>query len=213
MWMLIAFGAPVITADGVQIGTADKMIFNPASGQTEKVVVHKGHLFGRDVAIELDRVRAAAPEGVQLALTRQQVEQLPDFYAADYQLPPTTWIPPYDWPAGGVLWAGAIGAAYPMAPPVETRPPGPLTERDDVVVESGTTVLTRDGDNLGQIANVVLDVESGKPARLIVRRGVIFTHDVEIPGDWLDHLEAGVVQLSVDRAAVEELARKQRKQE
>ncbi|MGH2519692.1 MAG: PRC-barrel domain-containing protein, partial [Chloroflexota bacterium] len=140
--MQIAFGAPVTTADGVQIGTADKMIFNPASGQTEKVVVHKGHLFGRDVAIDLGRVRAAAPEGVQLALTRQQVEQLPDFYASDYQLPPTTWIPPYDWPAGGVLWAGALGAAYPMMPPVETvHAAGPHTERDDVVVEAGTTVL------------------------------------------------------------------------
>jgi uncharacterized protein YrrD len=64
-----------------------------------------------------------------------------------------------------------------------------------------------DGEKVGSVHNVMVDPATHKPSRLIVKRGVLFTEDVELPGDWVASLAADKVVLNVDKVTVEQLAK------
>ena len=49
--MKIELGARVLTAEGDEIGTIDKLILDPEGGDLHAIVVRKGLLFGRDIEI------------------------------------------------------------------------------------------------------------------------------------------------------------------
>ena len=80
--MDIQLDAPVVSADGADLGKIDKVIFDPQTSETKSIVVRKGTILARDVAIPTEHVRVAAATRVELDMTKAQVEALPDFVEA-----------------------------------------------------------------------------------------------------------------------------------
>jgi sporulation protein YlmC with PRC-barrel domain len=119
--MDIKLGAPVVSCDGAELGRIDKVIFDPQSSETKEIVVRQGAILPRDVAISLAHIRVAAPTRVELSLSREEVDRLLEFVEDEYAWPPSQWIAPYGWPAGGVLWPaaylGAPGTDVPYTAP------------------------------------------------------------------------------------------------
>jgi sporulation protein YlmC with PRC-barrel domain len=214
--MDIQLNAPVVSRDGADLGKIDRVIFDPQSGQTTHIVVHKCVILARDVAVPVEKVRVAAATRVELDMAKTEVEDLPDFVEADYAWPPETWTAPYGWPAGGVMWPMAYAGDVPlMAPPIVPQADVPeevrlaLEEREvhEAVVGQGAEVVAIDGAKVGSVQNVLVDPVSHKPSSVIVRRGVLFAEDVEIPGDWVASVDDQRVALNVDKVTVEQLAK------
>ena len=65
------------------------------------------------------------------------------------------------------------------------------------------------GEKVGTVHNVLVDPVSHKPSRVIVRRGILFSEDVEIPGEWVASVDDQRVALNVDKVTVEQLAKHQ----
>lgn len=216
--MDIQLGAPVVSRDGADLGKIDKVIFDPQSGETKQLVVTKGFILSRDVAIPLADVRVAAPTRVELNLNREEVDRLPEFAESEFTWPPANWVAPYGWSTGSVMWPAAyLGAAtgYPPLNPVQVVPQEVLDQqqqRDDAnaVVGHGAEVTAVGGEKVGSVQNVVVDPVTHKASRLIVHRGVLFTEDVELPGDWVESFDDEHVMLNVDKVTIEQLAKHQK---
>ena len=67
---------PVFATDG-EIGRVEGLVIDPGNHHVSHVLLQQGHLFGRrEVVIPIGAV-ADVLDGVQLNITKQQVENLP----------------------------------------------------------------------------------------------------------------------------------------
>ncbi|MHB8621278.1 MAG: PRC-barrel domain-containing protein, partial [Chloroflexota bacterium] len=143
-----------------------------------------------------------------------QADKFPDFVEADYTWPDANWMAPYGWGMGGVMWPmGGDYGGYPLDPGARTADmPNEVAQRaqqqdlENAIVGEGSEVMARGGEKLGEVHNMVIDPTSHKPSSVVVRSGLIFTEDVEIPGDWVASYDDRVVTLNVDKPTVEHLA-------
>jgi len=75
--MEIQLDAPVASREGADLGKIDKVIFDPQTGETKSIVVRKGMILARDVAIPTEHVRVAAATRVELDMGKDEVDALP----------------------------------------------------------------------------------------------------------------------------------------
>jgi len=57
--------------------------------------------------------------------------------------------------------------------------------------------MSRDGQKVGEVHDIVFEPETGRVRALIVRQGFLFTHDVELAGETIESVGDGVVYLRV----------------
>jgi sporulation protein YlmC with PRC-barrel domain len=70
-------GEQVHATDGT-IGQVQGLVIDPASRHVTHVLLQEGHLWGRkEIAIPISAVTAVGEDGVQLSITKQQVQNLP----------------------------------------------------------------------------------------------------------------------------------------
>ena len=211
----------VVSADGADLGKVDLIIFDPRSADVKSIIVKKGVFFTRDVDIPIEHVRLAMPSRVELNLTREEVDKLPDFVESAYTWPHEGWQAPYGWPGGHVMWSTSEYSLYDSSPygygaPAPRVPDAVLEDearqaRENAVVGQRSDVVAKGGEKLGEVHNMLIDPSSHKPSSLVVRSGLILTHDVEIPGDWVETYDDRVVTLNVDKPTVEHLAETQQR--
>jgi len=212
--MDIQLDAPVVTCDGADAGKINKVIFDPHTSETKSIVVHAGGIFGRNVAVPIDVIRVAAPTRVELTWTKAQFESEPDFIEESYIYPPETWVAPYGWASGSVLWPGGYMPGVVLDNPAldmtdEQREKLLQEDENNAMVGHGAEILAVDGSKVGSVDNLLVDPESHKPSRVVMKRGFLFTEDVELPGDWVASYDDGKVTLNVDKVTVEQLAKHQ----
>jgi sporulation protein YlmC with PRC-barrel domain len=208
--MHIALGAPVRTSDGHDIGTIDRLILDPRTHAIRSAVVHKGFLLTRDVEVPISQMTVAPDGVVQLSLSAARVDELPEFFEANYtSSPPPGSTAPADLMAGGVFWPVGYGAA-PIAPAggdvvdrvVQTEIDEALRRQDleNAVVGQGAEIKTRDGQKVGTVHQLVFDPETSVLTRFVVRSGFIFTEETDLPASLIASADDGVLRLRVDAA-------------
>jgi len=211
--MELQLESPVVSADGVDLGKIHRIIFDPRSAEVKSIVLKKGVFFARDVAVAIENVRAAAAERVELSLSREEVDKVPDFVEGDYTWPHESWVSPYGWPLGGVMWPMAYAGydGYPGHAGTTSQVPDSVVEQEkqldleNAIVGQGSEVLAKGGEKVGEVHNLVIDPVSHKPSSVVVRSGFVFTEDVEIPSEWIESYDDYKVTLNVDKPTVEHL--------
>ena len=226
--MRVELGAHVLTSDGKDVGKIEKLVVDPESGAVRLVVLHKGLLLARDVEIRVEELQADPDGRVRLSYTAEQVDRLPEFVESEYTAPTAGYESPHGYPAGSLVWssgyapAGVPTAGYEPAQPSLVRDaPDRATaaEIDDfqlnrdltnAVIEEGDAVLSRDGDKVGEVHSITFDMETRLPTRLVVRKGFLFTEDVELPWSEIDGVDDGKVYLTLSKGEVERAASEHR---
>jgi uncharacterized protein YrrD len=215
--MQVALGAKVRTADGKHVGSIDKLILEPDSGDVRAIVVQKGLLFHDDIEIELDGIVGVDGDVVQVRYTEKQLGDLPRFFEGSYTTPPPAYRARYADQFGptesALLWP-AGGAASPDTALYGTEATGDVgdevramhLEQDisNAVIEEGSEVRSRDDEKVGSVHRALFDPATGRPSALVVRKGFLFTEDVELPASLIASVDDGVVYLNVDKEAVQQ---------
>jgi len=215
--MRIELGARVSTADGKGIGTIEKLILDPDSGDVHSVVVRKGLLFHRDVEVELDDIVGWQDGAVRLRYAESELEGLRTFYEGSYTTPPpersAEYASGYGYPTASLLWPSSWSG------PVSGEPYGhdaigavgdevaTMHREQDLggaVVEEGSTVKSRDGEKLGEVHRLEFDPDTGRPTMLVIRKGFLFTEDVEVPANLISSVDDDVVYLDVRHDELEQ---------
>ena len=213
--MRVEVGARVRTTDGKDVGTIDRLIVDPGNNEIKAAVIRKGMILHRDVEVPLSALEVGQDGSIRLTYTADQVHHLPEFFESRYTaIPPAGYVPPADYPIGGIYWP--IGYGFFATPPLpETdastgsvaldREAREALERQDLenaVIGEGSDVVDRDGEKVGEVAQLVFDLDDNRLTSLIVRKGFIFTQDRELPALVVNRVDDGVIYL---RAAKQEL--------
>lgn len=176
--MRVDLDAKVRARDGEDVGSVDRAVVDPRSQEVTHVVVRTGALFGRDIMVPREELDRATEDGdaIRLLLTKDELEQLPEFIAEEYAPPPPTWMAPagYGFPASGYVWPVAIDpTVVPMPVPVEDEniTPADAEEPDSVTLSKGALVLDRHGDDIGVVDDVRFDAETGQLQGFVLRVG------------------------------------------
>src|SRR2546423_714601 len=105
VWWIVAEGscamrvdldAKVVARDGEEIGSVDRAIVDPRTEAVTAIVVRTGAVFGRDIVVAREELEQAAEDGdsIRLSLTKDELEQLPDFAPEQFSPVPPTWVAP-----------------------------------------------------------------------------------------------------------------------
>jgi sporulation protein YlmC with PRC-barrel domain len=70
---------PVRSVDGVDLGKIRRIVFNRRSAEVKSIVITEGVAFARDVAVPIRDVQAATAKRVELSLSGEEVDRLPNF--------------------------------------------------------------------------------------------------------------------------------------
>lgn len=212
----IALGATVTTADGKELGTIDKLILDPDTGTVRSIVVRKGFLFTRDLELDLDSIAGQEGGTVRLRHTSAEVDALPEFLEGSYTTLPPDRAAMYEtsagYPASSLLfpsrWSGPVyGEPYGHeATGAVGEEVAALHQQQDLanaVIDEGSEVRSRDGEKVGSVHRIVFDPANGRPSAIVVRKGFLFTEDVELPASLISSAGDGVVYLDATHDELE----------
>jgi uncharacterized protein YrrD len=213
---VIAIGSTVRGRDS-ELGHVSKVIVDPTTETVIGVVVKHGLLGTKEKVVPLTCLQAG--DGfVDADLDRPQFDELRDFDPAEFRAPDPDYTGPpgYDvasqgawgsmaidqWVAMGA--AGGLGlSAKPLGYPGGETTSLAAREPAFSSLQEGADVLASNGEKVGELREFAVD-ESGAPARLHVRKGLLFAKEADLPVDWIADLTDGAVILRVGKQEVEE---------
>jgi uncharacterized protein YrrD len=204
-------GAEVFSRDGEKIGTLNRVIIDPRTREVSNLVVSKGFLFRTDKVIPITLVDLDIEDRIVLKKTNQDIlEDFPDFETTHYvpldqldnpyqdDVEASYWYPPihHTWPVGGFV-------GYPM-PQFVLK-----TEQDipegTVALEEGAKVISRDGDHVGNIEEIITESQDNRITHLVVSEGFLLKEHKLIPAVWIANVTEDEIHLSVDSGVFERL--------
>lgn len=215
--MRIDLGATVTTSDGHEIGKIDKLIVDPDGSDIHTIVVRKGLFFGRDLEIPIDAIVGQHEGTAQIGYSREQLDELPTFMEGSYTTPPpersTEFASGYGYPAAAFLWPSrwsgpvsgdpygrdAIGAVGDEVAALHLQ-----QDLGNAVIKAGSDVRSRDGEKLGEVHHLVFDPQTGRPTALVIRKGFLFTEDIEVPASLISSADDDRVYLDVRHDELEQ---------
>lgn len=173
--MRLNVGAPVYDRNDRRIGAIDRVVIDPRTNAITHIVIHKGNFLPRDVVVPANRVVVHHEDDVQIKLTDDEVDALPDFIESEFVAPPEGWIPPTPYPPAASLWP--VGAGYYPVVPVEQRKNVPANSFE---IFEGMDVECSDG-KIGTIERIHFDEKTGEITSITVSSGLLFPNETLIP--------------------------------
>ena len=214
--MQVDLNAKVRTSDGEAAGRVQQAVIDPQANEISDFVISTGGLFGHDVLVPREHLEAAKRDGeaILLDLTRDELKDMPAYAPADFTDPATGWVPPagYPYPASAFLWP----AGYVYLEQTASTPPRRKGEGEGEVwpvIEKGTVVRDRAGEQVGVVDDVRFESGSGHLQGMVVRAGGSIQkflgggQTIEVARSQVDHVDDGGVYLQVDRDEMERTAR------
>jgi sporulation protein YlmC with PRC-barrel domain len=189
----IPLKAKVYCSDG-EAGTTTAVIIDPVKQLVTHVVVDHNYA---EVVVPLALVTETDHESIKLSCTTAELAQMPPFKEVQY-LGSEDFYPAYT----DAAWTSPYVTSYPAEDLVLVEEQLPAGE---LAIHRGDPVMATDGD-VGHVGEFVVDSESGHITHLVLRKGHLWgKKDVTLGLKLIDRVEEGIVYLSVDKKAVEQL--------
>jgi sporulation protein YlmC with PRC-barrel domain len=201
-------GTTVYTTDDVDIGTIDRLIVDPHTGQLQGFVVRKGLVLQRDVVIPAGDV---TPDDfdtmngfLHLTISSRETDRLLAYQEAGYTQPDPL-IPP----TTGTLWSAPVSYFAPGAQPHReevhaARDRIAATHPASAILHNGTKVVGRDGTKIGTVLELVANKQTGTVAQLVARRGLLDETEVRIPVQLIDFVTNDTIYVGIDKGRLEQ---------
>jgi hypothetical protein len=194
--------ARVCTRDGKPIGFVHWVVIDPSRLEVAGLVVAEHGLLARQVLVPTAQVEAATLHGevVQLRLSRQDLEALPDHTADDYVPPPPSWSDVFRLGLGTSAYLGGASGA----------------QLGRAALSKGDVILDRGGQRIATAAALCLEPRSGRLVAIVAncaggRHAGEGAGDAwKLPADWVEVLGESRARLRVDHDAVEREAERAR---
>lgn len=201
--------AEVFSSEGEKIGSLDRVILDPETKKVSHIVVTKGILFSTSKVIPISYVNL---DGERITLTKNamELEDLPDYNESSYismeqaddsehNAESEYFYPPQNitwWTSGGRIW-------YPKSRYV------PKTEKilpeGMLALEEGADVVGKDGEDIGNIEEVIVETEENRATHILVSRGLLSEQYKLIPTLWIKDVTEEKVYLSISSDLFERL--------
>ncbi|HUS14796.1 MAG TPA: PRC-barrel domain-containing protein [Chloroflexia bacterium] len=192
--MKLDIGTPVRYPDGEQVGTINRVIFDPDTATVYEIVVETPDLVGRMALVEVTDLREDPGDVLTYTGDRDTFAGLPTYEVERFMDPPEGWTAPENYMPGEGLFPNTMH--YPLVPVYEesNAPEG------SVEWSQGTEVICTDG-RVGVVDEVQTD-DNGRISHVVVRldddAGRLL-----IPLDMVTEADSQTVQLTCTRAELD----------
>lgn len=209
-------GAKVLTSDGDQVGTIDRVVLKPATMEVTHVIVRKGFFFTEDKVVPMSMIGPTTEDSLTLRPDASDLDQLPDYRETEYievdpeqqpnlhstfragELRPVFYYPPV---GGG--WLSRYPGEH-VGPHYVTSTKLNIPD-DAVALQEGARVIAGDGEHVGDIERIFTGPISKEATHFIIAQGLIMKERRLIPTEWLSVVAEDEVRLSVDSKFVARL--------
>jgi len=210
--MQYTLDAEVVDRRDNKIGKLDRLVLDPRSGDVTHIVVHKGLVLTEDRVVSATRVQRATADRVELSITENEMEDLPRF-EQDHFVPlgaeegarhgvegtPAT-LYPY-WPPGVSAFGMPAGVLPYVVERTRNVPP------EAVVIQQGAEVRAVDGEEIGEVEQVLTHGSNDQATHLVVDTGPMAGNRRLVPIDWVNRVDERAVRLAVGAALVKDRLR------
>jgi nucleotide-binding universal stress UspA family protein len=183
----IRLRARVRAADNQVVGEVHRVVVDLEQHAVVSVVVLGRGPLARDVLVPLEFIDHMEDGELELRLTSEALDQLPDFAYNEFVTPPPTWtsfVPQLEGPA--------------LVPVSQRKRIGPAQQE----LTPGTRVQALDGD-IGPVDRVEFD-GMGVLEAVWVRAAGVFPTDMRIPAEWVHRgPDQDSIQVNARRADIE----------
>ncbi len=209
----LRFGATVMGTDG-KLGEIHRAIIDAQTDTVTDLVVTHGFAFGTERMVPLSYVDRVDADGtVHVTLDEQRFATMEGFTDAHFHAPDPSYLGPPGFATeqylldtalvgGADVGGGFVGKplGYPggeqISPDAMQRP----------TISSGTPIVDRDGEQVGEVHELTWKAEGGEPTRLVMRTGHLFHTETELPLSWVGELSDKGIVLTADKSQIESLS-------
>jgi uncharacterized protein YrrD len=209
-------GTDVYSRDGEKLGSLKHMVLKRSDLTLTHVVVDIGflrsghHLWEGGLGLDYDRVvpvdevHAVSDDRVELRLTAAEFKDMPEYTQEHFEEPHD--LTPNDFDLADVAVRGqqmagfinSVGNAW-----LVQKLNKPL---DSVDIAEGTGVWRQEPhQKLGDVMRLLFDPENERLRAFVIRRGVIFHHDVILPVRYVSEFYDDVIHVELTDAELAQL--------
>jgi osmotically-inducible protein OsmY/sporulation protein YlmC with PRC-barrel domain len=177
--MLLPVGATVRCRDG-EAGKLKHVVLDPENGRVTHLIVERGILPHRQIVVPIGWVEGSSEREIVLNATLEELDMLPDYDELDFLDPELehkplgeyrreetkVWKSPYDSRGSRNIWL------------VRFERLG--FHDDEVLLERGLPVVTRDEQEVGTVDHLIVDPVSHQVTHFVVRRGWLWNRKMHI---------------------------------
>ncbi len=203
--ILFQKNASVLTADGKQVGSLQRVVMHPETKVITDIVVQGGGLFSKEYrVVPIDMIAETAEAQIRLHEDAGEWKSLPLFeqkrlmdenegsHAGD--VAPVIYGVPGVGPALTTAYDDALVTALERNIPEGT-----------VALKEGAKVYTSDDKHIGDVDRILADPSGDEATHLIISRGLLAKERKLIPIRWVEMLGEDTVHLGVTEAEVNAL--------
>ena len=201
-------GVDVFSHDGEKLGSLKHMVLKRSDLTLTHVVVDIGflrsghHLWEGGLGLDYDRVvpvdqlHAVSDDRVELRLTAAEFKDMPEYTQEYFEEPHD--LTPDDFDLADVAVRGQQMAGF-----INSVSNAWLVQKlnkplDSVDIAEGTAVWRQEPhQKLGDIMRLLFDPANERLRAFVIRRGVIFHHDVILPIRYVSELYDGLVHVDI----------------
>ena len=209
-------GAPVFTSEGRQVGDLHAVVVDPRDNEVTHIVVNTGPHFPEPgfgvpdlVEVPIDQMEGAEESGVYLQVNREAFRAMPEYADRDY-LPSAESEKGEPEPGGparfvwnlGVAMVASLASIGGVAVPREKFRKARFERH---ILNDAPVWRTDPEKHIGDVERVLVDEDSDEIRALVIKRGVVFPHDVILPIERVTEILDGVVHVDVSDAELDTL--------
>ena len=209
--MRAAIGTQVLTSDGDEAGTIDRLILNPDANEVRAVVLRKGALLPATSRCRCRPSGRGRTGRCDWLTPPANSTNSPTSSSSNYSgdLPAGALMPVGYGPAG-LVWPAGYGDLPPAGPLYDDPALAPeerarLRRQDleNAVFAEGSAIISRDGEPVGSLARLDFDAVTGDLARIVFGQGLIFTSETALPASAVARAADRVLYLALDKATID----------
>jgi sporulation protein YlmC with PRC-barrel domain len=185
--MRFVFGAHVRTRDGHTVGTIDRLILDPETGDLKSVAIRQGFILHHDIEVPISSFDAGDGDDLRLAVT-----EAGDDYAPKYGAPQGNVVYP-----GGGLYAPIVNddAAYAIQGAEQMGVAFSEEDLENAVIGDGNDVISSDGEKVGELHELAFDPAGRRLTQFTLRRELFLGESVALPASLIARIDDGKITL------------------
>jgi uncharacterized protein YrrD len=212
-------GADVVSSDDKEVGKLHAVIVDPREDRVTHIVVNTGPRFPQPgfgapnlITVPVEQMEDAQEEKVLLKCSERQFDRMPSYVERRFTPPPSA-APseserrPKERPAPalwdvGVALAGALAASGGIGVPAETFRKASFERQ---ILDDAPVWRLEPFSHIGDVERVLIDQETDEIVALVIRRGVLFHHEVVLPIDYVTEVLDGFINVRLSDDELEKL--------
>jgi len=207
-------GAHVVTFDGQDVGSIERVVLDPQTGEVTHLVVQEGILLTEKKVLPVNWIASTSADYVTLDPAIDNLENLPRFEERHFVSPEQVeGEPPPPGHVRSLYWYPPLGSAWWNYPHYSMYQPSPYVVEKErnipmgtVALKEGADVISKDGEHVGDVEYIFAEPVEERVTHFVISEGLLFKERKLIPMMWVTDVIEDQIHLAVTADFLDKLS-------